>query len=73
MSFLGEEISALVTEWRALVSLSDEPLVAPPPPKDHPEQVIEANLVIDLEEGDGGDDDLEQIDDPRGNLDHQDN
>ena len=29
--------------------------------------------MINLEKGDGSDDDLEQIDDPRGVLDHQDN
>ena len=72
MPFLCEEMSALVAEWRALVPPSNEPPVTPPPPKDHPKQVIEVNLVINLEKGDGGDDDLEQIDDPRGILDHQD-
>ena len=69
-----------MAQWRAPVPPSDEPLVPQSyeplvillPPKDHPEQVIKANSVVNLEEDDGGDDDLEQIDDPRGVLDHQD-
>ena len=73
LSFLGKEMNALVVEWRASVPLSDKPPVTPPPLEDHPKQVIEVDLVINLEEGDGGDDDLERIDDPRGILDHQDN
>ena len=65
-------------------SPSDEPLVplsselpvtlsSKPPaltPEVHPEQVIEANLVVNLEESDRSEDDLEQIDDLRGILDH---
>ena len=70
LSFLGEEMSTLVAEWRASVLPSDEPLVTPPPQEVRPEQVTKADLVINLEEGDGVDDDLEWIDDPRGILDH---
>ena len=65
----------MVAEWHAFVPPSDEPpvppsgepLVTPPPPEDHPEQVIEADPVINLEEGDGSGDDLEGINDPQGN------
>ena len=73
MFFLGKEMSALEVEWRAPIPPFDEPLVTPPPPEDCPEQVIEADPVIDLEEGEDTDDDLEQINNPRGILDHQDN
>ena len=60
----------MVAVWCALVPPFDEPPVTPPPLKDCVEQVIEANTVINLEEGDGSDDDLKQINDPRGVLDH---
>ena len=70
MSFLGEKMSALVAEWCALVPYSDEPIVIPPPPEDRPKQVIKADPVINLEEGDGVNDDLKQINDPMGILDH---
>ena len=63
-------MSAFVAVWCALVPPFDEPLVTPPPLEDCAEQVIEANTVINLEEGDGSDDDLKQINDPRGVLDH---
>ena len=72
-SFLGKEMSALVVKWRVPVPLSDDLPVSPLPPEDHPEQVINADPIIHLEEGDVIDDDLEQIDDPREILDHQDN
>ena len=82
LSFLSAKLSSMVAEWRAFipssdeppipqfskppVTLSSEPLVTPPPLKDYPKQVIEANL----EEGDGSGDNLERINDPRGILDH---
>ena len=59
LSFLGEEMSIFVAKWHAPVPPSNELLVPLPPPKDRPEQVIEADLVINLEEGDDADDDLE--------------
>ena len=52
------------------VTSPGEPPVTPPPLEVHPEQVIEADSVINLEEGDGSGDELEQIDDSRGILDH---
>ena len=54
------------------VTPSGEPLITPPPLEYRPKQVIEADPVIKLEEGDESGDDLERIDDPRGILDHQD-
>ena len=75
-------------QWCASLPHSDEPLVPPsdelprtpsserpvilPPLEVHPKQVIEDNPIVNVEEGDEGDDNLERIDDPRGVLDHQD-
>ena len=46
--------------------------MAPPSLEVPPEQVIEGDLMVNIEESDGSGDDLERIDDPRGVLDHQD-
>ena len=51
---------------------SSELLVILPPPKVHREQVIKDDPVVQIEESDGSGDDLEQIDDHSGVLDHQD-
>ena len=54
-----------------LRTLSGKLPVIPQSPEVHPEQVIEDNLMVNLEEGDDSDDNLERINDPRGVLDHQ--
>ena len=47
---------------------SGELRVIPPPPEAHREQVIEDNLMVQIEESDGSEDDVERMDNPDGVL-----